>query len=132
MKNYIKSFIKTLTAADVDSMTSNQHELHGVKKLECIFGEITRGDHSKHKYMTTLKIGYQDEGIPVEVTWYNARAKSTDRHEYRLYYAAESERIMSQVQAGDDILIGQDSSDHIDIIVFPRGRSGYLDWTPKN
>lgn len=39
---------------------------------------------------------------------------------------------MSQVQAGDDILIGQDSLGHIDIVVFPQGRSGYVDWTPKN
>lgn len=38
----------------------------------------------------------------------------------------------SQMQAGDDILIGQNNSGYINIIVFPRACSGYVDWTPKD
>ncbi|OTQ73550.1 MULTISPECIES: hypothetical protein [unclassified Gilliamella] len=40
MKKYKESFIKTLTQSDVDLHKSNQHELHGVSKLESLFGKI--------------------------------------------------------------------------------------------
>lgn len=129
MKSYIKSFIKTLTASDIDSTASNQHELHGVKKLEAIFGVIPHGVDGRDERMATLKIGSSDRGIPIKITWYNARASNPNRHEYRLYYCANSDVVMNQRQAGDDVFIGEDSSGHIDIIIFPGRCSGHSDWT---
>lgn len=128
MKKYTQAFVKTLTASDVDPKVSNQHELHGVKKLESIFCVIAREDEEKHRFSASLRVGNQGTVIPVDITWYNSRASDASRHEYRLYYSASSQAIMHTLNAGDDIFIGKDSLGNIDIIVFPNRASGYSGW----
>ncbi len=128
MKNYQLAFIKTLTASDIDPKISNQHELHGVKKLERIFGIIT--SDKKIQVPATIKLGYSGTEYLINITWYNARAKSNNRHEYRLYYDSTSNTIMSTLQSGDDIFIGKTMDNHIEIIIFKQTNRGFNDWTP--
>lgn len=129
MKEYTQAFVKTLTASDVDPKVSNQHELHGVKKLESIFGVIDRGVDGRRETRASLRVGNRGVPIAVNITWYNARASTPSRHEYRLYYSSESQGIMHKLNAGDDVLIGITHFGEIDIVVFPNQQSGYRDWT---
>lgn len=129
MQNYQQAFIKTVTASDIDSSVSNQHELHGVKKLESIFGVIPRGEDGTTRYAATIRIGLSGSVEPINITWYNARASNLDRHEYRLYYVATSNHIMHQLNAGDDIMIGQTLLGTIEIIIFPQQNSNLTNWT---
>lgn len=131
---YKNAFMKTVTASDVDARASNQHELHGVKELETLFGVIPKGQDKVQggddPIEATIRVGYSGEKHPINITWYNARANTPPRHEYRLYYDANSAPLVRQLTQGDDILIGETNSGEIEIIIFPSQNTGYSSWTP--
>ncbi|MGL4668467.1 MAG: hypothetical protein ACRCWR_11140 [Saezia sp.] len=123
MKIYEKSFIKTLTASEINSLSSNQHELHGVSKLEAIFGT------QRKNIPATLRINYQDPPHNVNITWYDSRENSVDRKEYRLYYSSNIDHKLNGIKEGSNILIGQDKSGNIEIIIFPSPDKTFGSWT---
>lgn len=129
MQVYQKAFIKTVTPSDIDANVSNQHELHGVSRLQEIFGVIPANDSTKHKFNATLRVYHSGDKYPIAITWYNARANHATRHEYRLYYVASGAHLMRQLTSGDDVLIGKTHSGDIEIIIFPRQNTGYTSWT---
>jgi len=127
---YPNTFIKTTTASDIDPSVSNQHELHGVAPLAQLFGSIPNGVAGRVSFLASIRIGNSGLPSPIDLTWYNARASTPDRHEYRLYYAANGAHIMRQLETGDDIIITKDNSGNIEIIIYPSRNSGYNQWTP--
>lgn len=128
MPLYEKAFIKTLTASDINPNVSNQHELHGVKPLENIFGIIPAGQSGETPINATIKIGNSGTPEPINLTWYNSRASTPSRHEYRLYYT--NNNIVNQLNVGDDFLIGENPKGDIEVIVFKNNRNNYNVWTP--
>ena len=130
MQAYDKAFIKTVTASDIDASVSNQHELHGVSKLQDIFGAIPSNDDSKYRYIASIRTGHSGKPETINITWYNARANHPTRQEYRLYYVASGAHLMRQLSIGDDIFIGQTKQGNIEIIIFPSQNTGYSNWTP--
>jgi hypothetical protein len=130
MQAYDKAFMKTATASDIDASVSNQHELHGVSKLQDIFGTIASNDDTKHRHTATIKVGLSGTPEPIDITWYNARANHPSRQEYRLYYVASGAHLIRQLSIGDDIFIGQAKNGNIEIIIFPSQNTGYSSWTP--
>ncbi|MDV7566197.1 hypothetical protein [Acinetobacter baumannii] len=129
MQAYDKAFMKTVTASDIDASVSNQHELHGVSKLQEIFGKILSNDDTKYRYQATIRTGHSGKPEPISITWYNARANHPSRQEYRLYYVASGAHLIRQLSIGDDIFIGKTKNDAIEIVIFPSKNSGYSSWT---
>ena len=81
--------VKTLSAVETDTLTSNQHEFNGVDGLKAILGE----PEGKARYHATfLYLTDHDDEPVVEqgfLTWYDARQKArlergVMRYEYRL------------------------------------------------
>ena len=100
---------KRLTAVDIDSNSSNQHEFNGRRELVELFGEA-RG---KKKFTADFiylndEIG-EDEYSPLRstITWYDAREAHPTRSEYRLYYPASTLSVMGRAEPGDLIFIAQ-------------------------
>lgn len=73
---------KRLSAVDVDSRISHQHELGGFAKLRPLLGDSRRRVDATYAYVS-------DAGVEVErgfTTWYNSREGKPRPPEYRLYY----------------------------------------------
>lgn len=121
MKKYKESFIKTLTQSDVDLHKSNQHELHGVSKLESLFGKIL--DDQKLSISASFSI-VNTPPKPIHLTWYNSRSGS-GRHEYRLYY----DKYINECKPGDNFFIGVTLDNLYEIIIFPDQQDKYDEWT---
>ena len=128
MRDYAFAFIKTLTESEVNPGVSNQHELNGVKKLENIFGTIPYGQQGLLSFNATIKIEFDGVAEPISFTWYNARANTPNRHEYRLYYTTNS--IVNELKAGDTLFIGKTQTGMIEAIVFKKTNTITYDWTP--
>ena len=99
--------IKTLSAVETDTLTSNQHEFNGVDGLKAILGE----PEGKTRYNATFLYltDYDDEPVVEQgfLTWYDARQKArlergVMRYEYRLYFPTN---LVSQCASEGDILI---------------------------
>lgn len=60
---------------------------------------------------------------PANVTWYDARAGHPTRTEHRLYF--QTNQAMQRAQEGDNILIGFDSQNELNLILIPRGAEGF-------
>lgn len=109
-KGYLSEYfsgvaIKTLSAVEVDSTRSNQHEFNGVSTLKRLFG-VARG---KHRYYATFIYvdDHGDEPIVTNstVTWYDAREAHPLRSEFRLYFPAND--VMALATTGDQLVIGK-------------------------
>lgn len=99
--------IKRLSAVEVDTVHSNQHEFNGVEGLKNILGE----PDGKVKFPARfLYLTDQDDEPVVDdgfLTWYDAREKarrerSVMRWEYRLYFPSNA---VSQCTATGDLLV---------------------------
>lgn len=121
-----RACIKTLTSVEVNPNKSNQHEFNGVAQLKAIFG-LAR----QEKIPATFSIRGQESATLAWVTWYDAREEHVTRSEHRLYFPSND--VMSQAQAGDNILIGYDSQNSLHCILISSGAQGYTrvsGWTP--
>jgi len=113
------SYIKTLTAAEVNAIVSNQHELHGVAQLRPIFGD------DRVTVSATFSIRGRPERCTAGLTWYDAREANLQRSaEYRLYF--QSNPVMNAAREGDNILIGVNSNGEIHCELIPQGVRGYV------
>lgn len=110
--------IKTLSQVEVNPNRSNQHEFNGVAQLKSIFGPNRQ---------TQIPAVFSIRGTAVStqewVTWYDAREDHATRSEHRLYFPTNA--VMSQAQAGDNILIGYDNRNQLHCILIQSGTPGY-------
>ncbi len=111
-KGYLSQYfegvaVKSLTAVEVDVLTSNQHEFNGVEALRSILGE----PDGKVRYPATFMYltDHDDEPIIEDgfLTWYDARQKAriergVMRYEYRLYFPTNQ---VSQLANAGDVLV---------------------------
>ncbi|HHQ4581855.1 TPA: hypothetical protein ACSP17_004120 [Aeromonas hydrophila] len=115
--NFSASCVKTLSAVEVDKFRSNQHEFNGVTQLKRLFG------NNKIEMLASFSIRGSDEVFRAKLTWYDARELHPTRSEYRLYF--QTNQVMSQAQAGDNIIIGFDSKGNIHCELISQGNAGY-------
>lgn len=82
--------MKKLSLVEIDIRNSHQHEFNGTKELKKLIWEVW----SEKKILNTTFLYLDDTNEEViqdkwQMTWYDARAKSSDRtwrSEYRLYF----------------------------------------------
>lgn len=118
------SCIKTLSAVEADALRSNQHEFNGVAQLRHMFG------NDKIEMPASFSVRGSDEVYPSNVTWYDAREAHAHRTEYRLYF--QTNPVMNQAQAGDNIIIGFDHNNNLHCELIKQGSTGYQitpEWT---
>lgn len=115
--NFSASCVKTLSAVEVDTSRSNQHEFNGVAQLKRLFGT------KKVEMSASFSIRGSDEKFFSKLTWYDARELHPTRSEYRLYF--QTNPVMSQAKAGDNIVIGFDSKENIHCELISQGSVGY-------
>ena len=104
---------KRLSAVEVDPSNSNQHEFQGIQKLKEFLG-----DSDRKIQCTTIYLSEDDESRLVEdgeLTWYDARRKSENRSEYRLYYKANN-RPIKQASPGDTLIYAHRSDGRLLLI----------------
>ncbi|WP_318448879.1 type II restriction endonuclease [Photobacterium leiognathi] len=107
------SSLKTLTAVEAEANRSNQHELQGVNTLKSIFGV------NRQTFPATFSLRGSDKAYNVDLTWYDAREGNPSRSpEYRLYF--QSNPVMDNAKAGDDLLVGVTKSGNIHCELIPR------------
>lgn len=110
--------IKTLSQVEVNPNRSNQHEFNGVAQLKDIFG-LSRQEGISAVFSIRGLAGT----TATWVTWYDAREDHPTRSEHRLYFPHNA--VMSRAKAGDNILIGYDSSKRLHCILIPSGTAGH-------
>jgi hypothetical protein len=102
--------VKTLSAVEVDKLSSNQHEFNGVSGLRDILGE----PDGKMRYPTKfLYLSDQEDAPVIEdgfLTWYDARQKARVergimRSEYRLYFSEND--VLFRASSDDILVIGK-------------------------
>lgn len=57
------------------------------------------------------------------VTWYDAREKHESRSEFRLYFQGNA--VMSEASEGDNIIIGFDKFNKLNIVLIPQSATSY-------
>jgi len=121
--NFKSSCIKTLSAVEAEPNKSNQHEFNGVVQLKNIFGE------ERFTVNASFSIRGRSETYVSGLTWYDAREAHATRSEYRLYF--QSNPVMAQATAGDNIVIGFDRNGSIHCELIRQDSDGYsrkIDW----
>lgn len=61
--------VKTLSAVEIDSWSSNQHEFHGVSALRALFGRSRQYLHARCIFLDNSGVRTASTGL----TWYDAR-----------------------------------------------------------
>ncbi|TCL60532.1 hypothetical protein EDD76_102230 [Kineothrix alysoides] len=108
--------IKELSAVEVNNWTSNQHEFHGVAALKKLFGYNRQYLDAQFFYLSNNGTEVKESG---DLTWYDARANSIDRTEFRLYYTANG--AVLRAQAGHTLIVGCCSDGSVKIIIVKKG-----------
>ncbi|MDY4317034.1 type II restriction endonuclease [Pectobacterium actinidiae] len=112
-----RSCIKTLSAVEAERNRSNQHEFNGVIALKNLFGL------EKFKQDAYFSIRGESVNCIKPITWYDAREEHSTRTEHRLYFSGNV--VMDNAQEGDNIVIGFDKNNKINIILIKRDNSEY-------
>ncbi|MEZ6965171.1 MULTISPECIES: type II restriction endonuclease [Aeromonas] len=115
--NFRTSFIKTLSTVEVDPSRSNQHEFNGVAQLKRLFGD------QKVEMFASFSVRGSDRTFISKLTWYDAREMHPTRSEYRLYF--QTNPVMDQANAGDNIVIGFDTEGEIHCELIKKGSVDY-------
>ena len=117
-KGYLSEYFvgvaaKILSAVEVDSGKSNQHEFNGVSNLKKIFGT------EKKTFNTTFIYFGDNDDEPVidegKLTWYDARKDHPTRTEFRMYFT--SSPVLSCTETGDGMFIALRFNDQVLVIV---------------
>jgi len=108
---------KRLSAVEIDSLSSNQHEFNGIQKLREILGT------EKVSFDATFLFIPDEEDKVVEdqgiLTWYDARENHPSRTEYRLYYPTNA--VFTAASVRDLVVIGKTGEHKLVVIVTPSG-----------
>lgn len=112
LSRYFVAFAyKRLSAVEVDTKRSNQHEFNGVATLKTIFGIERRQMPARFVYLAE-----EDDHSATaagSITWYDARKRHPSRSEHRLYFpttdvserAAEGDLLIVAKRPGGDVLL---------------------------
>ncbi|MFZ3454413.1 type II restriction endonuclease [Arthrobacter sp. 7Tela_A1] len=120
---------KILSTVETVGRSSNQHELDGVKALQALFGRPAERLIIPTRFLRMsdqVDEPFTEDGT---LTFYDARANTPKRSEYRLYYPASVDA-MKNAQPGDVVFIAKQKSHGVLFIVAPSGSSiaAQLDW----
>ena len=121
------SCIKTLSPVEANPERSHQHEFNGVKELKDLFGT------NAFKCDAQFSVRGKQLADRAQVTWYDARASHQSRSEHRLYFTPNE--VMNNAAEGDNIIIGYDTSDSLQIILIKMGTTsheGFIESWKKN
>lgn len=105
---------KRLSAVEVDTEISHQHELNGTRELKKVLGT---GSGEKVEFPTTfIRLGDNYEALSTDgfVTWYDARLSHPKRSEYRLYFPTTD--VSGMAKAGDMLFIAKRTDGSLMII----------------
>jgi len=114
---------KVLTEVEINRQRSNQHEFQGVSGFRAFLGTPTE----KRTFPATFYwLGGDEDAEPVKVesfcTWSDVRRGQPGRSpEYHLYYAAESEPVVHQARAGDQVVIARTKDGGLMVLLTPEG-----------
>lgn len=106
--------IKRLSAVEINTNASNQHEFNGSKNLRALFGETRKQFKATFLYLADDERDIlEEEGL---MTWYDSRANKPDRAaEYRFYYP--SNRVTQNASENDLLLLAKKQDDSLLIII---------------
>jgi len=107
--------VKTLSAVEVNTNKSNQHEFNGVTSLKKIFGA-----QEPQEFLTRFVwLGEEQEGISEDgtLTWYDSRRNHPTRSEYRLYFPTTP--VSELAEEGDALFIAKRTNGSVLVIVTP-------------
>lgn len=108
---------KRLSAVEVDTARSHQHEFNGSKELKSVIRTDERTEfETKFMWIEDQNAAVSEEGT---VTWYDARENHPTRSEYRLYFPSNG--VMSMAQVGDTLFIGRRTDDTLLMVIVPSG-----------
>lgn len=107
--------VKTLSAVEVNSLVSHQHEFNGVAQLKQVFGMKRLHIPASFFYMSNNGV---ESKITGSLTWYDAREGHPQRTEYRLYY--DSALPLQKAKVGDTLLITFDASKGANVFIIAR------------
>jgi hypothetical protein len=108
---------KRLSAVEVDTQRSHQHEFNGTKELKSVIRTDERTEfETKFMWIEDQNAAVSEEGT---VTWYDARENHPTRSEYRLYFPSNG--VMSMAQVDDALFIGRRTDDTLLIVIVPSG-----------
>lgn len=104
---------KKLSAVEVDTVISNQHEFNGVSQLKKIFGAERKTLSARFIYLNDNDFDpVTDCGF---LTWYDARENHPTRTEYRMYFPTTT--VSQCASAGDELFIGLLPDDTVLVII---------------
>lgn len=97
--------VKSLSATEIDPLTSRGHEFQGVKLFQSFLGVPTEKRRIEATYVW---LSDEDEALSVEdaVTWYDSRRSQGHREaEPRFYYPAKAEAVIYKATPGDTLFV---------------------------
>lgn len=106
--------IKRLSAVEVNTSVSNQHEFNGSRPLRNLFGDERRTHIARFLWLAGENEGISSDG---RITWYDARENHPTRSEYRLYF--NSNDVMDEAKENDLLIVAKRPDDEIYMIVVP-------------
>lgn len=118
--------VKQLSAVEVNSEVSNQHEFGGVASLRALLGEVNPDEPRKYFDAKFLYLGESEDDARSDkgvLTWYDSRANQKHRSaEYRLYVPDNS--VYEAASEGDLLVIGKRPNNAL-LVVIIRADSTY-------
>ncbi|NOD62038.1 MULTISPECIES: type II restriction endonuclease [unclassified Ruegeria] len=114
---------KALTEVEINRQRSNQHEFQGVSGFRAFLGTPAE----KQTFPAIFYWLEDDEDAePMQLesfcTWSDVRRGQARRSpEYHLYYAAESEPVVHQARAGDQVVIARTKDGSLMVLLTPEG-----------
>lgn len=106
--------IKRLSAVEVNTSVSNQHEFNGSRPLRNLFGDERRTHNARFLWLAGENEGISSDG---RITWYDARENHPTRSEYRLYF--NSNDVMDAAKENDLLIVAKRPDEEIYMIVVP-------------
>jgi len=120
LSRYFVAFAyKRLSAVEVDTTRSNQHELNGVAMLKNLLGTERRQLPARFVYLA------EDEDHSAtatgSVTWYDARERHPTRSEHRLYFPTTD--VSERAAEGDLLVVATRPRGDVLVVICARGSS---------
>lgn len=106
--------VKRLSAVEIDTKKSNQHEINGYKALREIFGTEKRRYPAKFIWLQDEQEAISEDGF---LTWYDARENHPTRTEYRFYFPTTS--VTELASEGDTLFIAKRTDGSVLLIITP-------------
>jgi len=107
---------KRLSRVEIDSETSNQHELNGVTLFKNLFGTERRSFKGRFIYLPDDKdLMIEEAGI---CTWYDARENHPSRSEFRLFYSGSE--IFQKANEDDLLMVLWKNPEELWLVITPK------------